>query len=57
MWVAMYVLMCMGMYVSFLVSVIIYFGLKVNVEISTLVSLWKTDLLNQQVMQLTYGWI
>ena len=57
MWAAMYVLMCMGMYVSFLVSVIIYFGLKVNVEISTLVSLWKTDLLNQQVMQLTYDWI
>ena len=36
--------------VSLIVSMIIYFGLKVNIEISNLTPLWETNLLSQQVI-------
>ena len=36
--------------VSVLVSLIIYFGLQVKIEPSSLASLWETELFNDQVM-------
>ena len=34
----------------FLVALVIYFGLQVNVSTSHVISFWETDLLNEQVM-------